>query len=203
MASRDEVAILIALIVLAKLPRLRGEPWWRPDRSDKGGRGAGPGATSLPVPQGTTTGWSRETMRLFAREMKYTAGIDPEVALLGVAAASNFNADEHLGNYCGLLMVNRVDLNDMGYPGVPPFEQIDAPSQIPWLAKVIAYQVASTGGTPPATVPDLAVLLHQSSNPTITDTIRNEAARRAKEAEGTMLYIHHRSLLRSVLTETL
>lgn len=171
-------------------------PEW--SKADKGGKGAGPGATTAPVPHGAANIWSEQTMRLFAQEMS-TAGIDPRVALLGVAAASNFNSDEALGSYVGLLMVAREDLAALGYPGVPAFEEIDAPHQIPWIARVVAYRIASSGGVAPADVPELAVLLHPSSNPTIVEMLRAEAARRAEEARGKMIYIHHDNLLRHVL----
>src|SRR4029077_16670805 len=173
------------------------EPWWRPDYTDKGGRGAGPGRTTTPVPQGGANLWSEVTMRVFEQQMR-AAGIDPRVALLGIAAASNFHPDESLGNNTGLLLVSRTDLNDVGYPGVPPFEETDAVHQIPWIARVIAYRIASAGGRAPKDVPELAVLLHPA-NPTITEVIRNEASRRAAEAEGTMLYISHLNLLKKVL----
>jgi hypothetical protein len=82
---------------------------------------------------------------------------------------------------------------------VPPFEEIDAPAQIPWLAKVIGYRIAASGGSAPKTVAELASLLHPSTNPQIDEVIRKEAERRAKDAEGTMLYIHHKQLLQHVL----
>jgi hypothetical protein len=175
----------------------RGPPWWQPDYTDKGGRGAGAGRTTTPVPQGGANLWSEVTMRVFEQHMRL-AGIDPQVALLGIAAASNFNTDETLGSNVGLMMVQRQDLVDVGYPGVPLFEQTDAVHQIPWIGKVIAYRIASAGGIGPKDVPELAVLLHPA-NPTITEIIRNEARRRAAEAEGTMIYIAHSNLLRHVL----
>jgi len=193
-----EVGVVLALLLLAKLGKSR-EPWWRPDYSDKGGRGAGKGSTRVPVPQGATNLWSEDTMRLFVQQMR-VFGLDPEVVLLGIAAASNFNADEQLGGYTGLLLVSREDLSSLGYPGVPTFEELDAPHQIPWIARVIGYRIAASGAAePPKSVPELAVLLHKSENPTVTEAIRNEAARRAKEAAGTMLYLHHKNLLQHVL----
>lgn len=175
----------------------RGPPWWQPDMTDKGGRGAGKDSKTMPVPQGGAQVWSENTMRVFEQQMRL-AGVDPHVVLLGIASASNFNADEMLGGYVGLLLVSRQDLADVGYPGVPKFEETDAVHQIPWIARVIAYRMAGAGGAAPKDVPDLAVLLHPA-NPTITEVIRNEAKRRAAEAEGTMLYINHSNLLRHVL----
>lgn len=190
--------MVIVLIAAAKLLGGSSTPWWKPTHTKKGGKGAGSGASTAPVPQGGALVWSEATMRLFVREMRIF-GIDPGVVLLGVAAASNFNSDEALGSYVGLLMVSREDLNSIGYPGVPPFEELDAPAQIPWLAKVIGYRIASTGGKPPRNVGELAALLHPAENPTIADVIRNEAERRARDAQGTSIYIHHKTLLGHVL----
>jgi hypothetical protein len=194
----DDASTLLLLFALAKLGSWRwdGRDWIK--KAPKGGRGAGPGATSQPVPQGATTVWSEETMRLFVQQMRIF-GIDPAVVLLGIAAASNFNADENLGGYTGLLMVARDDLAALGYPGVPLFEELDAPRQIPWIGRVIGYRIASSGGSAPKNVPELAALLHPSSNPNVASAIRNEAQRRAAAAEGTMLYISHANLLRHVL----
>lgn len=193
----DDVGTLFLLLGLAKLGSWRwdGRDWMK---APKGGRGAGPKATTQPVPQGGTTVWSEETMRLFVQQMRIF-GVDPAVVLLGIAAASNFNTDESLGGYTGLLLVSREDLASLGYPGVPPFEEIDAPHQIPWLGRVIGYRIASTGGTAPKDVPELALLLHPAPNPNIAAAIRNEAQRRAEAAEGTMLYIAHQNLLKHVL----
>lgn len=200
--GEDAGALLIAFMAYKAFRAIadldpRGPPFWRPDYSDKGGRGAGQGASTKPVPQGGANVWSEVTMRMYEQQMRL-AGVDPHVVLLGIAAASNFNADEQLGSNVGLLMLQRSDLVDVGYPGVPKFEDIDAVHQIPWISKVLAYRVASAGGKPPKDVPELAVLLHPA-NPTITEIIRNEARRRAAEAEGTMLYIHHKNLLQHVL----
>ncbi len=193
----EDAGALLLLFALAKLGGMRwtGRDWLK--KSDKGGRGAGPGATMQPVPQGGTTVWSEETMRLFVQQMRIF-GIDPTVVLLGIAAASNFNADEQLGGYVGLLMVAREDLAALGYPGVPSFEEIDAPHQIPWIGRVIGYRIASSGGTAPKDVPELAALLHPATNPNIAAAIRNEAERRARDAEGSMLYLHHKALLQHV-----
>lgn len=200
--SRDfasDAGTLLLLVAAYKwLESWKGVPWWKPEYTDKGGRGAGPGATTGPVPQGGTTIWSELTMRLFEQQMRM-AGIDPMVALLGIAAASNFNADENLGGWTGLLMVSREDLSAVGYPGVPLFEETDAVFQIPWIGKVIAYRIAGAGGVVPKDVPELAVLLHPANNPTVVQAIRNEAQRRAQRAEGTMLFINHANVLRHVL----
>jgi hypothetical protein len=195
--AEDAGAVFLAFMAYKWFVSLKREPWWQPDHSDKGGRGAGKGSKTIPVPQGATQEWSEETMRLFVQQCRIF-GVDPEVVLLGIAAASNFNADEALGGYVGLLLVSREDLASLGYPGVPPFEEIDAPHQIPWLCRVIGYRIASSGGNAPKDVPELALLLHPASNPTIAEVIRNEAQRRAAEAEGTMLYISHFNLLKHV-----
>lgn len=195
-----EPALLIGLLVAVKISNwsLKGPPFWRPDMSDKGGKGAGTDATRAPVPQGAANVWSRVTMEVFVKQMQGVP-IDPALVLLGIAAASNFNADEFLGSNVGLLLVNREDLANVGYPGVPPFEQTEAVYQIPWIAKVLAYRMAAAGGREPKTVGDLAVLLHPGNNPTITEAIRNESERRARDAEGKSIYIHHANLLRTVL----
>jgi len=186
-------AVLLVFLVL-RIVSERGKGKY----SDKGGRGAGPRATTAPTPQGGATVWSEETMRLFATKM-HEAGIDPRVVLLGIATATNFNADEFLGNNTGLLLVRREHLAEIGYPGVPTFEQLDAPHQIPWIARVLAYRMANTGGNDaPTTVGDLAVLLNPS-NPTITEMMRSEGNRRAALAEGTALYLAHKVLLQHVL----
>lgn len=192
----DVGALLTAFFILSALGKSK-VPWWTPANSSKGGRKAGPGATSAPVPQGAANVWSEQTMRLFVTSM-HAAGIDPRLVLLAIATASNFNADEFLGNNTGLLLVRRDHLSEVGYPGVPTFEELDAPHQIPWIAKVIAYRLANAGGTPPTNVGDLAVLLNPS-NPTITDMMRSEGNRRAALAEGTALYIAHKQLLQHVL----
>lgn len=201
MADRLGTGVVLGLILFAALTSGRSVPWWTPEYSGKrpGRKDAGKGSTTRPVPQGAAGVWSEDTMRLFVTEMAKW-GLDPAVVLLGIAAASHFNADEALGGYVGLLMVSREDLNAIGYPGVPPFEELDAPAQIPWLGKVIGYRLASAGaqGTP-RSVPELAALLHPGNNPTIDEVIRNEAERRAKEAEASMLFIHHRNLLQHVI----
>jgi len=189
----DDASVLLLLFALSKLGG--GSNWLK---TPKGGRGAGRGATTVPVPQGGTTAWSEATMRLFVQQMR-VFGVDPAVVLLGIAAASNFNTDEQLGGYTGLLMVSREDLSALGYPGVPLFEEIDAPRQIPWIGRVIGYRIAARGGNPPKDVPELAALLHPATNPNVAAAIRNEAQRRAERAEGTMLYIHHKNLLQHVL----
>jgi len=191
MNDGEKVLLVLALVAFAKFPRRGG--WQKPA---KGGRGAGPGASTVPTPAGGTTMWSEDTMRTFVREMA-NVPIDPELVLLSIAAASNFNADEYLGSNTGLLMVRRQDLSDIGYPGTPKFEELAAPQQIPWIARVLAYRIASTGGVVPRTVGDLAVMLNPS-NPTITDMLRTEADRRAEAARGTMLYIQHHQLLQQV-----
>lgn len=178
------------------------DPWWRPEDSDKGGRGAGPGATTTPVPQGGADLWSEDTMKLFAEQMA-VAGVTPAVVLLGIAAASNFNADVVMGNNAGLLLVSRDHLREIGYPpNAVAFEALDAPSQIPWIAAVIAYRLADAQGSgePPDNVGDLAVLLHPSP-PAVAALIRAEANRRAAVADGTMIYIAHSNLLRHVIAE--
>lgn len=195
----DDVGTLFLLFALAKLGGWRwdGRDWLK--QAPKGGRGAGRGSTTVPVPQGGAQLWSENTMRMFVEQMN-GAGITPHVVLLGIAAASRFNADEVLGNNVGLLLVSRDDLREVGYPGDVPFEQRDAIYQIPWIAKVIAYRLANTGGgEPPDNVGDLAVLLHPS-NPTLAPYIRNEANKRAAEADGTMLYASHEELLKHVLS---
>jgi hypothetical protein len=191
--------LLGALVALKLFASWKREPWWLPEYTDKGGRGAGPGATNTPVPQGRTLLWSEATMKLFATRM-LAVPIAPRVVLLAIAAASQFNADTSLGNTAGLLLLNRDDLTDLGYTEPPPFEQLDAPHQIPWIGTVIAYRVADSGRAPPSTVPDLAVLLHPSTPP-IEKVIRAEADRRASDAAGTMLYISHDNLLRHVLAK--
>jgi hypothetical protein len=95
-------------------------------------------------------------------------------------------------------MVSRADLSAVGYPGVPTFEELDAPHQIPWIGRVIGYRIAASGGSPPKDVAELAALLHPATNPNVAAAIRNEAERRAAAAEGQMLYINHRNLLRHV-----
>lgn len=164
-------------------------------------RATPPRATRTP-PRATkpkfTNGWSEVTMRVFVDRMR-AAGIDPGVVLLGIAAASNFDPTEYLGSNTGLLLVQRSDLVDVGYPGVPTFEESSAVHQIPWIGKVIGYRISSAGGKAPTTVPDLAVLLHPA-NPTITGVIRAEAERRSKEAERSEIYKFHADLLRRVLS---
>jgi hypothetical protein len=193
------IAGLLTMLFWAAVMRsFSRTPWWTPEYTDKGGRGAGPGATTTPVPQGGANLWSETTMRMFAEQM-YRAGIDARLVLLGIAASSNFNADTALGNNTGLLALRREHLAEVGYPeDGPAFETRDAVFQIPWIAKVISYRIASTGGRVPATIPDLAELLHPSS-PELTTYIRSEAEKRAESAKGKMLYIAHDNLLRRVL----
>lgn len=187
----DDASTLLLLFALAKFAR-RGEV-------KPGTRGAGAGATTVPTPQGGALVWSENTMRMFAEQMD-RIGINPHVVLLGIAAASKFNADETLGPNVGLLLVNREHLRDVGYPDPPAFEERDAVFQIPWIAKVIAYRVADTGGgAAPDNVGDLAVLLHPT-NPTLAEYVRREANRRAAEADSTMLYVSHAELLQHVLS---
>jgi hypothetical protein len=195
----EDVGVILTAVFLVKLAsRWQRDPWWKPDHTDKGGRGAGPGASSTPVPEGAANLWSEVTMRMFAEQM-YQAGVDARLVLLGIAASSNFNADEELGNNVGLLMLNRDHLSEVGYPeDAPPFEQLDAVHQIPWIAKVIAYRMADTGGRAPTTIGELATLLHPA-NSTITAVIRAEAERRANDAKGRQIYIAHDNLLRKVL----
>lgn len=196
--SSDAATLVTALFWFGLFNSLSRTPWWKPSHTDKGGRGAGPGATTTPVPQGGANLWSELTMKLFADQM-YNAGVDARLVLLGIAASSNFNADEFLGNNTGLLMLRREHLAEVGYPGVPTFEELDAVHQIPWIAKVIAYRMATTGGRAPKSVSELALLLHPSSSPTITEVIKAEAERRAAAAQGTAIFIAHDNLLRKVL----
>jgi len=136
-------------------------------------------------------------MRIFVDEMSHVP-IDPWLVLRGIAAASNFAPDTYLGSNTGLLMVRRSDLSDLGYPGVPAFEELNAEHQLPWIARVIAYRTANTGGVAPTSVGDLAVLL-MPANPTITEIIRNEAERRAAERVSGSMYQYHAALLQRVL----
>lgn len=202
----DAGAVLLAFLALKALGSWG---WWRIDwtQVDKGGRGAGPGATSAPVPAGAANLWSEETMRLFAREMA-AVPIDARLVLLGIAAASNFNADTEMGDNVGLLLVRRSDLADVGVPIPETFGSLEAPEQIPWIARVLSYRMADDGAEPrwsdsdpgrQRAVGDLAVLLHPVSSAVIEDVVRKEAARRAKDAQGQSLYIHHDNLLRHVL----
>jgi hypothetical protein len=196
-ARREAAAasLLTALFWFALLKKFSRDPWWQ--TTDKGGRGAGPGATTTPVPQGGANLWSEVTMRLFAEQMHQT-GVDARLVLLGIAASSNFNADEAIGNNTGLLMLRREQLAAVGYPEEPAFEELDAVQQIPWIAKVIAYRMASTGGKAPTTIADLAELLHPSA-PALTVYIRSEAEKRAAAARGRAIFIAHDNLLRKVL----
>lgn len=165
-------------------------------RKARGGRGAGPGQT-----YGTGAGngevWSESTMQIFAAEMA-AIPIDPYVVLLGIATASNFNADEFLGGNTGLLLVQREDLSALGYPAVPKFEELSAPQQLPWIARVIAYRIANSGGDAPSSVAELAVLLHPA-NPTITEMLSKEAESRSEQMRSNALYMEHEQLLRHVL----
>jgi hypothetical protein len=177
-------AIVIGLLLIAALS----------SRALKGGKGSG-GAPR--APSSSSLVWSEDTMRLFASEMGRVP-IDAQMVLLAIACASNFQPDEYLGNNVGLLLVRRDDLAALGYPGVPKFEEIDAAHQIPWIARVIAYRVASSGSSAPTSVGDLAVLLAQPTNPTIADALRNEAERRARVMATSPLYVEHQSLLQRV-----
>jgi hypothetical protein len=165
-------------------------------RKARGGRGAGPGQT---YGRGAGNGevWSEATMQIFADEMA-AIPIDPHTVLLAIATASNFNSDEFLGDNTGLLLVRREDLSALGYPAVPKFEELDAPRQIPWIARVIAYRIADANTEPPGTVPDLAVLLHPA-NPTITEMLRNEAQTRSDQMRSNALFMEHDQLLQHVL----
>lgn len=197
--TEDAAAVLLVLLAIKYFRS--GLPWWKPEHSDRGGRGSGPGSTSTPVPQGSARLWSEPTMRLFADQMFGTA-MDARLVLLAIAASSNFNADEALGNNTGLLMVRREHLAAVGYPDSPPapaFESLDAPAQIPWIAKVLAYLIAERGGSPPTTISDLAALLHPQSSPVVEQVVRKEAERRADGARGSMLFIAQENLLRKVL----
>jgi hypothetical protein len=202
--TMDDAGMILLLVVGAKLlssfklPSLSEIQAENADRfrRNRGGRGAGPGQT-YGGGAGNGVVWSEATMQLFAEEMA-AVPIDPFVVLLGIARASNFNADEFLGGSTGLLLVQREDLAALGYPAVPTFEELDAPHQIPWIARVIAYRAASSGGAMPTTVEDLAVLLHPA-NPTITEALRNEARQRAAEMKGHALYLEHEILLRHVM----
>lgn len=197
MAGRwDEAALLLGLLLFASAARKRVARSAPPPELESGERGEVP-PRAVPS-RATRKVWERSTMEMFAEQCR-KIDVDPHVVLLGIAAASNFYPDEQLGGHVGLLLVSREDLTNVGYPGVPPFEETTALHQLPWICKVIGYRVASSGGKPPRDVPELAVLLHPSNNPTITEAIRNEAARRAKEAAATSLYRRHQELLRSVL----
>jgi len=137
--------------------------------------------------------------------MKLTA-MDPGVVLRAIAIASNFRADEvretgGVGDRVGLLQLTRSDLEAVGYPKDPPFETLDAPEQIPWLSRVLAYRIADTGGTPPATVGDLGVLLFGPPPPsqTVADYIRKQAVKETQRVESSMLFISYANLLQHVL----
>jgi hypothetical protein len=192
--------LLLAAFAIKVLGSWKRDPWWLPEYSDKGGRGAGPGATTTPVPQGGADLWSEETMRLFVAEME-VAGINPRLVLLGIAAASFFNADAQLGSNVGLLLVSRDHLRELNGPW-ETFETLNAPQQIPWIGRVIQLRLAQQGGAAPDNVGDLAVLLHPAS-PAVAEVIRTEANRRATAADQTMLYIAHDNLLRHVLANPL
>ena len=128
--------------------------------------------------------------------------MDARLVLLAIAASSNFNADEVLGDNTGLLMLRREHLAAVGYPDSPPapaFETLDAPSQIPWIAKVLAYLIAERGGTPPTTIGDLAAMLHPQSSPVVEQVVRKDAERRADASRGSMLFTAQENLLRHVL----
>jgi len=198
----DDAGAIVIFVVLAKLfaswPDLDKIQAENRDRfkKGKGGAGAGSGQT-YGSGGGNGAVWSQQTMEAFYDEMS-AVPIDPFVVLLGIATASNFNADEFLGGNTGLLLVQREDLSALGYPAVPAFEEIDAPHQIPWIARVVAYRIADGGGPPPSTVADLAVLLHPA-NPTITEALHNEAEKRSEAMRGNGLYIEHENLLKHVI----
>lgn len=197
----DDAGWLVLLVMGAKLlaswPSLSAIQAENRDRFKKGagGRGAGP-APTFGSGAGNGKVWSESTMQLFAEEMG-AVPIDPFLVLLAISCASNFNADEFLGSNTGLLLVQREDLSSLGYPAVPTFEELDAPHQIPWIARVISYRMASSNAEP-KTVGELAVLLHPG-NPTITDMLRTEGDRRAEEMKGNGLYLEHQILLQHVL----
>lgn len=199
----DDAGAIVLLVVLAKLfaswPSLSAIQAENRDRfrKGKGGKGAGAGQT-YGSGAGNGAVWSEATMQLFAEEMA-AVPIDPFVVLLAIATASNFNADEFLGDNTGLLLVRREDLSALGYPAVPTFEELDAPHQIPWIARVIAYRTADSGADAPKDVAGLAVLLHPG-NPTITEMLQSEAERRSEEMRSNALYIEHENLLKRVLS---
>lgn len=133
-------------------------------------------------------------MRLFAREMR-SAGVDPALALKAVAAASDFDPGSYLANNVGLMMVRRDHLKEVGFSGGELYA-LPAEEQIPWIGKVIAYRIASTGATPDD-VGDLAVLLNPVPRK-MDAVLRNEAKRRTVEAERTRYYRQHAALLQRV-----
>lgn len=133
-------------------------------------------------------------MRLFAEKMG-EAGVSPELILLGIAAASDFDPGSYLGNNVGLLMVRRDHLAQTGYTG-PELYSLPADDQIPWIAKVIAHRIASTSTTPDD-VGDLAVLLNPVP-PKMDAILRQEAKRRSAEVKRTRFYAQHAALLKRV-----
>lgn len=144
-------------------------------------------------------------MRLFVQQMHLTA-MDPGVVLRAIAIGSNFRADEvtqtgGVGDRVGLLQVMRSQLKDVGYPDDPPFETLDAPEQIPWIARVLAYRIADTGGTPPGNVGDLGVLLFGPPEPSemVASYIRRQAPKEVERVEATMIFISYDNLLKHVL----
>lgn len=191
MARTSDVPWTLLLLLFAASRK----PWWE---APTGGKGAGKGATVNPVPGGAATVWSPETMRLFVDTMRHVP-VDPEVVLLAIAAASNFDATTELGpNHSGLLLLSRDVLREVGYPDVVPFATLDAPEQIPWIGKVIAYRIANTGNVI-MSVPDLAVTLYPPDNARIEKVVRSDAHQRAERARGTMLYLHYLNVLRATL----
>jgi hypothetical protein len=144
-------------------------------------------------------------MRLFVQQMFLTA-MDPGVVLRAIAIASNFRADEvrqtgGVGDRVGLLQVLRSSLADLGYPADPPFETLEAPEQIPWLARVLAFRIADAGGTPPGNVGDLGVLLFgpPEPSPMVASYIRKQAVTETARVEATMIFISYENLLKHVL----
>jgi len=147
--------------------------------------------------KGASNTWSEDTMRIFEQQMR-SAGVDARVVLLGIAAATAFHPETEVGNRKGLLQVSTEQLDAVGYRGVP-FEQLDAPNQIPWIGRVLAFRMAETGGAAPKDVPELASLVSGFSDKQIDAYVRKEAAKRAASAERTTIYQHHKQLLEQVL----
>ena len=147
------------------------------------------------------TVWSEATMRLFVDHM-YSAGIDARLVLLGIAASSDFQPDESLGENTGLLMVQRSDLVAVGYDDdARPFEGLKAPEQIPWIGRVLSYLIASRGGAPPTTIADLALLVHPTSSAVMAAVIRNQAERMAERARQSERFARQDVLLQKVLLD--
>lgn len=199
--SRDGDALVVLLLLIA---------WSRSSSAQPSSSSPLPAPTPEPAPEpappvdsgkppqrATRKPWSEETMRHFNIAMSGTAGVDSRVVLLGIAAASNFDPGFYLGNNVGLLAVRREHLKDVGYQG-PELYSLDPEAQFPWIARVIAYRIASTGADEPKDVADLAVLLNPTT-PTVTTILRNEAKRRAAEVSRTRYYQVHAELLRRVI----